>query len=152
MSWYSIEQLVDSDFILMLNFTDFLFFFFFTLAASETSSQFPPVTQTFPLPIWARISSAVSSELLANGLKLANGDKTTQSWVDDDEWGLSKIVESPGKVRHLIKKLLVPSIPEFSRMWIWCLSSSQNILEIKTNPAIMVYSRIPRLQMSQAAS
>lgn len=95
--------------MIMPNFRDFFILFIFTLAASETSSQFPPVTQTFPLPIWARISSAVSSELLANGLKLANGDKTTQSWVEEKDLGLSKIAESPVKVRYLVKEFPVDS-------------------------------------------
>lgn len=55
--------------------------FNFTLAASDTRSQFPPMTMNFPLPIWARISSAESSELLANGLKLANKNKTLQRTI-----------------------------------------------------------------------
>lgn len=44
-----------------------------TFAASEMESQFPPERAYSPLPMRARISSAVSSGPLANGVNLREG-------------------------------------------------------------------------------
>ena len=41
-----------------------------TLASEDTDVQYPPLSENFPLPIRARISSGVSSGPLANGVKL----------------------------------------------------------------------------------
>lgn len=88
----------------------------FTLAASDTRSQFPPVMTNFPLPIWARIASAVSSELLANGLKLANEKnkqtKKTFSMSDSNVGQIGSQNESQ-RSNHSMS-----SIPRRYRSWI----------------------------------
>ena len=53
-----------------------------TLAESETRSQFPPTSRNLPHPIWARISSGVSSGPLAKGLNLKDHMTSVKDHMD----------------------------------------------------------------------
>lgn len=90
---------------------------------SDTVSQLPPVRENFPDPILRRISSGVSFGPLANGVYLKQ--------------------EKGKKSKRLYKKTHVEiCVGSLSYSYEWT----------KSHPASMVYSRTPKLQMSQAAS
>lgn len=53
-----------------------------TLASVDTEVQYPPVSENFPLPIRARISSGVSSGPLAKGVKLETDEEGKDEYSD----------------------------------------------------------------------
>lgn len=96
-----------------------------TLAMSEIVSQLPPLMENFPPPIRVRISSGVSLGPFAKGVQLGRKERALDLLTRWEE-------------RH--------SCPHRAH---WGQGSQPQPLPY---PASIVYSRTPRLQMSQPSS